>query len=490
MMKQIAYIIIFLLACIGAISCVETIVMDPHEEMPAVVYCVLTNKSDVQTLELSAVESPSGVKPEVMAKEVVVTASSGTRYAFESSDGVRWNARFRPVPLEKYSLHVALAGGGKLKAETTYPDTLAINDTYYEEGFYKERGYDRVFDERYGEWSPYEAKYSELTRQFGFKLLEPKTEEGVLNPQSRHVEMRLWAFTHEGSGLDDALTAEEEEEGKVALWESHPYPKACFLWITARSPQKPEEFPLNALYVPEHTYQSAYLATDNTCVDSFNALQLTLGDLLCYSKENVERIERAIEDRDRELIPSLYNIWSSDWVGGETGIVSWYGNNLKIRDDFQRIARYSDLPLHYQFLRIVYPEGGYRNQNTLLPPERYNIHGDPIWIRNKASVVEARSQISSQIPSPFTFQLFADFNVEDPYSWQRCAHRLSSGWVVYEFHNVSEEYDAFLRTLYKAGYSDVFGDLTENLYSREGVYSNIKGGTGIFGAECVTVSLR
>ena len=171
-------------------------------------------------------------------------------------------------------------------------------------------------------------------------------------------------------------------------------------------------------------------------------------------------------------------------------MVSWYGNNLKIRDDFQRIVRYSNLPLHYQFLRIVYPEGGYRNQNTLSLPERYNNLGDAIWIRNKDSVVEASSRISSQIPSPFTFQLFADFNVEDPYSWQRSAHRQSSGWVVFEFHNVSEEYDTFLRTLYRAGYSDVFGDLTETLYSREGVYSNIKGGFGIFGAECVTVSLR
>ena len=484
----------FLVVCAVLVvtSCVETIIMDPHEELPAVVYCVLTNKSEVQTLELSVVESPSGVKPEVAAKEVVVTASTGMRYTFESSDGVRWNARFRPVPLERYYLHVTLAGGGELVAETTYPDTLAINDNYYEGDLYKQQGFDRIFDERYGEWSPYQAKYSDATRQFGFKLLEPEAEEGVSQSRIRRSDMRFWAFTHEGSGLDDALTAEEEENNKVALWETHPYQKACFLWITARSPQKPEEFPLNALYVPGHTYQSVYLATDNTCVDNMNALQLTLGDLSCYSysPDNVARIEQAIEERDRELVPAFYKKWSSDWVNSETGTVSWYGNNLKIGNDFQRIARYSSLPLHYKFLRIVYPEGGYQNQNTLSPPERYNIHGDPIWIRNKDSVVDASSLISSQIPSPFTFQLFADFNVEDPYSWQRCAHRLSSGWVVYEFHNVSEEYDTFLRTLYKSGYSDVFGDLTQSLYSREGVYSNIQGGTGIFGAECVTVSLR
>ena len=394
--------------------------------------------------------------------------------------------------MERYYLHVTLAGGGELVAETTYPDTLAINDNYYEGDLYKQQGFDRIFDERYGEWSPYQAKYSDATRQFGFKLLEPEAEEGVSQSRIRRSDMRFWAFTHEGSGLDDALTAEEEENNKVALWETHPYQKACFLWITARSPQKPEEFPLNALYVPGHTYQSVYLATDNTCVDNMNALQLTLGDLSCYSysPDNVARIEQAIEERDRELVPAFYKKWSSDWVNSETGTVSWYGNNLKIGNDFQRIARYSSLPLHYKFLRIVYPEGGYQNQNTLSPPERYNIHGDPIWIRNKDSVVDASSLISSQIPSPFTFQLFADFNVEDPYSWQRCAHRLSSGWVVYEFHNVSEEYDTFLRTLYKSGYSDVFGDLTQSLYSREGVYSNIQGGTGIFGAECVTVSLR
>ena len=86
-MKQIAYIIIFLLTCIGAVSCVETIVMDPQEEVPVVVYCVLTNKSDVQTLDLSAAESPSGVKPEMKAKEVVVWAGSRERYVFQNAGG-------------------------------------------------------------------------------------------------------------------------------------------------------------------------------------------------------------------------------------------------------------------------------------------------------------------------------------------------------------------------------------------------------------------
>ena len=172
-MKQFAYYIIYLLTCIGAVSCVETIVMDPHEEMPAVVYCVLTNKSDVQTLDLSAAESPSGVKPEMKAKEVVVWAGSRERYVFQNAGGTKWTARFRPVPLEKYSLHVTLEGGGELVAETTFPDTVAINDHYEEGGVISERGFDRVFDERADLYSIAETRYSSNTRQYGFKLMEP-----------------------------------------------------------------------------------------------------------------------------------------------------------------------------------------------------------------------------------------------------------------------------------------------------------------------------
>ena len=463
--------------------------MDPHDEMPAVVYCVLTNKTDLQTLNLSAAELPSGVKPLLNAEEVVVTAGSGEKFVFQNDGGTQWTARFRPVPLEKYSLRVTLDGGGELVAETTFPDTVAINDHYTEGGVDKERGFDRLLDERANLYSISGTPYSLETRQFGFKLMEP-TEKNFSFTEIIRYDTRYWALTHGYSVLGDPLTEEEEENGKAALWEEHPYQRACYLWITARSPQRPEEFPLNALYVPGHDYQSAFLATDNSAVDNFNALQLTLGDLACYSFDNIKRLEDALEERDIELIPAWHNKWKYAW-NSDDGDISWYGKNLMIADDFDIVSQYADLPLHNRFLRIVYPEGGYKNQYSLSdPPQRYNASGDAVWIRDKAPAMANGEWISSTTPSPFTFQLFADFNLDDPYSWQRCAKRLSSGWVVFEFHVVSEEYDTFLRTLYKAGYNDVFGDLTENLYSREGVYSNISGGTGIFGAECVTVSLR
>ena len=448
------------------VSCMETIIMDPQEELPAVVYCVLTNKSDVQTLELRAAESPSGVKPEVTAKEVVVTASTGARYTFESTDGSRWNARFRPDYGVDYVLRVLLSSDEELTAETTYPDSIAVNDYYVDrenpvnhstvaygdELFYA----DRLFSEKAYDWAPDNPAYWYQTRNWGFKLLDRDDKTpGVHNDVRRFLEA---------------------PKGMMALWEEHPYQMNCFLWVTARSPQKPQEFPMDALYVPGHSYRSIYLATDMAGVDNFNVLQRSLGDLACYSVDNVERIEHALMEREKELVPSFYSIWAEKgWYG--------YGNSL-IFNYTQFVSEYANLPLHMNFLRLVYPSGGYRNQYSLSNPvQRYDQNGDAIW---ESSIYDHHETS----PSPFTFQLFADINLDDPYTWQWTTHNIATGWVVFEFHNVSEEYDAFLRTLYKSGYSDVFGDLTENLYSREGVYSNIQGGTGIFGAECVTVSLR
>ena len=469
----------YLVVCIvlAVTSCVETIVMDPHEEMPAVVYCVLSNQSDVQTLDLSAAETPSGVKPEMKAKEVVVTDSSGEKFVFQNDGGTQWTVRFRPGYGMAYTLRILLESGETLTAETTFPDSVAVNDTYRvsEENRFNLYG-DRLFN--LSSYDPTANRVLNQTRNFGFKIMDPAD----LEPQYITGD-----YFHEDHRTAEQ-TQEDRDQEKNSYIETHPYQKSCFLWVTARSPQKPEEFPLDALYVPGHEYRSVFLATDMDFVDDFNALPLTLGDLSCYSTDNAERIEQAIEERDRELTPAFYNIWSNYWAGGEVGDYSCYGSHLGVRSTFYALSKeYSDLPLHLNFLRIVYPEGGYRNVYSLSDPDQsYRENGDAVWRKSW----EDNMLDFYTFPSPFTFQLFADFNLDDPYTWQYTAHKLSTGWVVFEFHNVSEEYDSFLRTLSKSGYNDVFGDLTENLYNREGVFSNIKGGTGIFGAECVTVSLR
>lgn len=474
-MKQFAYYIIYLLTCIGAVSCVETIVMDPHEEMPAVVYCVLTNKSDVQTLDLSAAETPSGVKPEMKAKEVVVTASTGERHVFEYVGGTRWTARFRPGHEKKYTLRILLENGAELTAVTAFPDSILVNDYYadrehpdhkmynpypWPSPYYADELYyaDRLFSERAHDWKSDNPALWYQTRNWGFKLLDP-----ALYDSERLNDVR-WSFIDGETGMADKL------------FESHPYLESCVLWVTARSPQKPEEFPLDGLYVPGHSYRSVYLATDMVGVDNFNATSLYFGDLACYSPDRAKQIERAIEERDKELIPSFYEIWKES---------TWYGDTMNVLDYFQSLSSYADLPLHSGFLRLVYPKEGYINKFSLTDERQgYDDDGDAFWNN------WPETSFGPETQSPFTFQVFADFNLDDPYTWQWTTHNLSTGWVVYEFHHVSEEYDTFLRTLYKSGYDDVFGDLTENLYSREGVFSNIKGGVGIFGAECVTVSLR
>ena len=261
--------------------------------------------------------------------------------------------------------------------------------------------------------------------------------------------------------------------------ETAPFSKSCRIWITARSPQRPEELPIDDLYVPGHVYRSVYLATDMEGVDNFNVLPLRLGDLDCYSKNNVKYIAEALAKRDRELIPSIYNAWAD----------YWYGDRLEILEDFINISKYADLPLHLGCLRLNYPEGGYRNSYPGMDQDMsFNENGEAVWMMDQKYLVATHAGAS--FLSPFTFQLFADFNLQDPYSWQRTAHRLSSGWVVFEFHNVSKEYDTFLKDLYESGYDDVFGDLTKGIFSQSGVHSNISGGVGIFGSECVTASLR
>ena len=88
-----------------AVSCVEKIVLDPMEEMPVVVNCVLMTERTTQELDLYYAKRPSETAyvPITDAK-VVVRDASGNSYPFHWN-GERWTSDFVPVYKTRYFLH-------------------------------------------------------------------------------------------------------------------------------------------------------------------------------------------------------------------------------------------------------------------------------------------------------------------------------------------------------------------------------------------------
>ena len=148
MMKQIAYFIIFLLACIGAISCVETIVMDPQEKKPAVaVHCILQGENrayeewyytptpQTQSLTLRYVKGKSEqdytpVEDATVSISYVSSSSSVEEtLSFSHVGGGRWESD-RPIVIEpetEYSLSVDIPGRETIWAKTVSPPRVYIN---------------------------------------------------------------------------------------------------------------------------------------------------------------------------------------------------------------------------------------------------------------------------------------------------------------------------------------------------------------------------
>ena len=125
-MKQIAYIIIFLLTCISAVSCVETIVMDPGEkDLPVMVNCLLSPDSEVQTLYLQYVKGKSANDYIPITEAKVYVKSSFFTANFHYVDGNRWESDEKyPIPIEggtHYRLTVEIPGREPIQAETTCP---------------------------------------------------------------------------------------------------------------------------------------------------------------------------------------------------------------------------------------------------------------------------------------------------------------------------------------------------------------------------------
>lgn len=132
-LSHIVCLLFLLLVC----SCVETIVMDPEEDLPVAVYCVL-QEEDTQVLELYFVKGKAqeGFIPVTEAEISVI--SNGDRVAsFQKEGGARWSANFRPEYGKSYRLEILIPGHETISAETRMPDDFEVfcyspRDTYQE----------------------------------------------------------------------------------------------------------------------------------------------------------------------------------------------------------------------------------------------------------------------------------------------------------------------------------------------------------------------
>ena len=134
--RSIIRIILYLIPSIFAVSCVETVVMDPLEEMPAVVNCVLTRKRDpgkndvipVQTLNLFYAKRPSDKEYLAISDAVVKVSGAGETYDF-TWDGEQWTSTFLPEFDTEYSLEVSLPDGNRLSASIVVPKNMLLSGT-------------------------------------------------------------------------------------------------------------------------------------------------------------------------------------------------------------------------------------------------------------------------------------------------------------------------------------------------------------------------
>ena len=112
-----------------AVSCVESINLDPMEEMPVVVTCVLTTETTEQSLNLFYAKRPSETGyVSIPGARVVVReeASSGGAVHEFKWNGEKYVCPFTPRYDTRYLLEVETAGGTSLTAETTMPKHFSL----------------------------------------------------------------------------------------------------------------------------------------------------------------------------------------------------------------------------------------------------------------------------------------------------------------------------------------------------------------------------
>jgi len=127
MTRVVEHTIVSLSCLFLAAACVEPISLDPMEEMPVVVNCVLT-KNDVQTLNLFYARRPSESGYINISDASVQISGGGQTHEFAWADSC-WRSEFTPEYGVRYSLSVTLNDGKTLTSRTDFPKEMMIYGT-------------------------------------------------------------------------------------------------------------------------------------------------------------------------------------------------------------------------------------------------------------------------------------------------------------------------------------------------------------------------
>jgi hypothetical protein len=213
-------------------SCVETIVMDSHEELPVAVYCVL-EESDTQTLELYFAKGKS------YTEYSPITEAEVSLYCFDEKVadfihyyGAVWKASYKPECSRLYQLQIQIPQRDLISAKTKMPDNFDVFCFWeHKEGIMDLSGYAFTYELRVLHRSP----------------SHPDTYGTPFNNKSN-----LWVFP-------------------LSQW-------------TEGKPNQ-EEYQYNEL-----------IATDHPYADLFNVSGLLLKELPCFQEESYSQFNQFYRD--------------------------------------------------------------------------------------------------------------------------------------------------------------------------------------------------
>ena len=294
------YLLLSLLPFLAA-ACVEPIVMDPLEEMPVVVQCVLTKDragdglfygdyqfngngnytyfdpedTTVQYLDLYYARRPGETEPAKISDAVVSVkegVGKGAKIYPFSRNGERWEAVFGPVFGETYTLEVIIPGRkDHIFATTVFPGNCFI----------------RSF------------RIQRPNPHSGFS--ESVSVSSETSKLSRYFALMRWELRVE----------QIAERTYTSYWVPWDYPGEAFLWVMAKEYDKPCE----------------RLYSDHPGTDSFNICSGTWDEMRCL--ESMKQLD----------------ITSPYYADADSYFWDKYA------------SRCTGLPMHKKFLRIHHPAG-------------------------------------------------------------------------------------------------------------------------------------